>query len=76
MKTLGSSAWSCIRTRSPRIAPPLNGDVGSTHSTPTSRIAADAPAGTNRSSDVAIIRSVSVDLPAPGAPVMPMENAR
>ena len=35
MKTVGSSACWFMRTRSPRIAPPLNGDVGSTASTPT-----------------------------------------
>ena len=30
MNTSGSSAWRCMRMRSPRIAPPENGDVGST----------------------------------------------
>ena len=35
MNTPSSVAWSCIRTRSPSSAPPLNGDVGSTASTPT-----------------------------------------
>ena len=35
MNTPGSVAWSCIRTRSPSSAPPLNGEVGSTASTPT-----------------------------------------
>ena len=28
MKTPGSVAWSCMRTRSPRMAPPLKGDGG------------------------------------------------
>ena len=36
MNTPGSVAWSCIRTRSPRIAPPVNGDDGSMASTATS----------------------------------------
>ena len=35
MKTPGSVACSCIRTRSPSSAPPENGDDGSTASTPT-----------------------------------------
>ena len=35
MKTPGSVAWSCMRTRSPRIAPPENGDDGSTARTAT-----------------------------------------
>ena len=40
MNTPGSVAWSCMRTRSPRIAPPLNGLVGSTASTPTVEVVA------------------------------------
>ena len=36
MNTPASVAWSCMRTRSPRIAPPVNGDDGSTASTATS----------------------------------------
>ena len=44
MKTSASSTWPCMRTRSPRIAPPVNGLVGSTASTPTGRaVPADAP---------------------------------
>src|SRR5207253_903201 len=35
MNTPGSVACSCIRKRSPRRAPPVNGDVGSTASTET-----------------------------------------
>ena len=35
MKTVGSSACWLMRTRSPRIAPPLKGDVGSTARTAT-----------------------------------------
>jgi hypothetical protein len=44
------------------MAPPENGLVGSTASTPTSRSSARSRV-TNA--------SVSVDFPAPGAPVMP-----
>ena len=35
MKTPGSSACCCMRMRSPRMAPPVNGEVGSTATTPT-----------------------------------------
>ena len=35
MKTSGSAKCACMRTRSPRIAPPVNGLVGSTAMTPT-----------------------------------------
>jgi hypothetical protein len=62
MKTSGSDAWACIRMRSPRMAPPLKGLVGSTASTPTVRPSARSRATT---------RSVRVDFPAPGDPVMP-----
>ena len=62
MKTPGSVAWSCIRTRSPRMAPPLKGEVGSTARTATSWSWA-------RRYPISVL--VSVDLPAPGAPVMP-----
>src|SRR5215831_12923770 len=55
-----------MRTRSPRIAPPLNGLVGSTASTPTS-----PPVARSRPTSW----SVSVDFPAPGAPVMPIDHA-
>ena len=62
MNTPGSSVWACIRIRSPRTAPPVNGLVGSTATTPTVapvfRIAA-------------VSRSTSVLFPAPGGPVMP-----
>ena len=62
MKTPPSNAWSCMRTRSPRMAPPVNGDDGSTASTATS----------DPSTRRALMRwVVSVDFPAPGAPVMP-----
>src|SRR4051812_28107151 len=62
MKTPGSVAWSCIRTRSPSSAPPLNGEDGSTASTPTRW-----PARLS-----SLTRAlVAVDLPTPGDPVMP-----
>ena len=35
MKTSPSVAWSCIRTRSPSSAPPVNGEDESTARTPT-----------------------------------------
>ncbi len=35
MNTPGSRAWACMRMRSPRIAPPLKGEVGSTATIPT-----------------------------------------
>ncbi len=57
-----------MRTRSPRMAPPLKGDVGSTASTATCGTAS-APGQPPRTS---LMRpSVSVDFPAPGAPVSP-----
>ena len=62
MNTPGSVAWSCIRTRSPRIAPPVNGDDGSIASTATSM-------SSDRRWPISAL--VSVLLPAPGAPVMP-----
>ena len=62
MNTPGSVAWSCMRTRSPRIAPPLNGEDGSMASTATSR---------SSERMWPIVTLVSVDLPAPGAPVSP-----
>ena len=37
MNTPASPACACMRTRSPRIAPPVNGLVGSTATTPTVR---------------------------------------
>ena len=37
MNTPASRAWSCMRTRSPRMAPPVNGDDGSMASTATAR---------------------------------------
>ena len=67
MNTPGSSATSSIRMRSPRSAPPVNGDVGSTAITPT-----ESPAERY----AAAMRAVSVLLPAPGGPVMPMRRPR
>src|SRR4051794_25818942 len=67
MNTPASPAWACMRTRSPRSAPPVNGLVGSIAITPTVRPEA-------LSSDV--IRSTSVLFPAPGGPVTPTRYAR
>ena len=67
MKTPASPACDCIRTRSPRIAPPVNGLVGSTATMPTVRPEA-------RRATVSL--STSVLLPAPGGPVTPIRNAR
>ena len=61
-----SPAWACIRIRSPRIAPPLKGLVGSTASTPTVRPS---------SRQTAVKRSARVLLPTPGAPVSPTTRA-
>jgi predicted aconitase with swiveling domain len=67
MNTSGSEAYDCIRTRSPRRAPPVIGDDGSTATTATARPAVrSAP----------IIVATSVDLPAPGGPVIPTRWAR
>src|SRR3954468_15809892 len=62
MYTPRSVVCSCIRTRSPRIAPPVNGLDGSTASTPTRR----PPARNCRTSSLVV-----VDLPTPGEPVSP-----
>ncbi len=66
-KTPGSSAWRCIRIRSPRIAPPVKGEVGSTARTPT-------VFSFFRKEEIRA--STRVLLPAPGAPVIPMTWAR
>src|SRR6266699_3555052 len=55
-----------MRTRSPSSAPPVNGDVGSTASTPTRRSSARYA----RTSAL-----VTVDLPTPGEPVSPTTRA-
>jgi len=63
--TLGlpsGAAKSSIRIRSPRIAPPVSGDEGSTAST-----AGECPAATRSPTR----RPTSVDFPEPGAPVIP-----
>ena len=57
-----SPAMPSMRTRSPRMAPPLSGDDGSTASTAGVR---------PRSGKSRVSWPVSVDFPAPGAPVMP-----
>jgi hypothetical protein len=62
MNTPASAACAFMRTRSPRIAPPVKGLDGSTAMMPTVRPA-------RRISIVS--RSTSVLLPEPGAPVMP-----
>src|SRR3990167_5462366 len=62
MNTPGSSAWDCMRMRSPSTAPPVNGLDGPTAPTPTV-----APSARRR----AVSRSTTVDLPAPGGPVTP-----
>ena len=90
MKTVGSVAWSCMRTRSPRMAPPVNGEEGSTARTATWSTGSDGasaraggacgsasgppgwPSTAGQPARAAVMsRSVSVDLPAPGAPVSP-----
>src|SRR5712691_5106130 len=62
MNTPSSAAWPCMRIRSPRIAPPLKGEVGSTATMPTL-----FPWRRRW----AVRRSTSVDLPEPGGPVTP-----
>ena len=63
MYTPASVACSCIRTRSPSSAPPVNGDDGSTASTATR-----LPRARNARTSAL----VTVDFPAPGAPVKPI----
>ena len=67
MNTPGSVAWSCMRTRSPRIAPPVNGDDGSIASTATSIVERSQVADQSRWS--------GCSCPTPGAPVMPTSIA-
>src|SRR5213594_2351607 len=67
MKTFGSRVWACIRMRSPRTAPPVNGLEGS-----TAMMATRSPSARRR----VVSLSTSVDLPAPGGPVMPSTWAR
>src|SRR5690242_13139811 len=66
MKTCGSRLADSMRMRSPSSAPPVNGLVGSTATTPT-----ESPWA--RYSWIS--RSVSVLFPAPGGPVMPTRRA-
>ena len=68
MKTPGSVACSCIRTRSPSSAPPENGEDGSTASTPT-RLPGRAQRRDQRG------RRWST-CPTPGEPVSPTTCAR
>ena len=62
MNTPASSAWACMRMRSPSTAPPVNGLDGSTATMPTV-----APSARRW----AVSRSTTVDFPAPGGPVTP-----
>ena len=62
MKTPGSRKCSVSRMRSPSSAPCVNGELGSMERTATVRSAS------RRRLTIALI---SVDLPAPGAPVIP-----
>ena len=66
MKTPGSRKCSVRRIRSPSSAPCVKGEDGSIESTATSRSAARRNL---------INAPMSVDLPAPGAPVRPMTAA-
>ena len=61
-KTSRSAACSIIRIRSPRMAPRVYGELGSTARTPT-RLPR------RRHSPMSAL--TSVDLPLPGGPVMP-----
>ena len=63
MKTPSSTAWSCMRRRSPRIAPPVKGLDGSIAITPTF-----LPSALN--CEMSLLTKVL--LPAPGLPVIPM----
>src|SRR5690606_37605562 len=67
MNTPGSSVASPMRMRSPSSAPPVNGELGSTATTPTV---------SPRARSAVISAETSVDFPAPGGPVMPMRRAR
>ena len=62
MKTPGSRKWSTSRMRSPSSAPCVNGEDGSIDRTATVRSAARR---------FFTSWPMSVDLPAPGAPVTP-----
>ena len=63
IKTPSSVAWRCIRIRSPKIAPPVKGLVGSTATMPTLF---------SSFRKMSTILSAMVDLPEPGGPVIPM----
>ena len=65
--TASSPACSCMRMRSPRMAPPENGLEGSTATTPTLR---------PRPRSSAMSAPTRVDLPDPVAPVTPITSAR
>jgi hypothetical protein len=61
-----SPTVEAIRIRSPRTAPPVYGEAGSTATTPTV---------SPRSRSASASLSTSVDLPAPGDPVTPITSA-
>ena len=67
MKTPGSPLSARMRTRSPKIAPPVKGLVGS-----IATIATRSPAARRCWAKTV----TNVDLPVPGAPVTPMMWAR
>src|SRR5947199_9672548 len=67
MKTPGSTPVSAMRIRSPRTAPPVYGDVGSTATTPTFL---------SRPRRVRTRRLMRELLPTPGGPVNPTTWAR
>ena len=66
MKAAGSAASRAMRVLSPRIEPPVRAELGSTASTATRcpRSVSQVPSA-----------SMVVDLPTPGAPVMPTRTA-
>ncbi len=66
MKAFGSWPSRAMRVLSPRIEPPVRVDEGSTASTATL-----CPASVRYVPSASIV----VDLPAPGAPVMPSRTA-
>jgi len=66
MKTPSSRKWRCMRIRSPKMAPPVKGLVGSMASTPTV-----LPSLRNLDTT----QSTRVDLPTPGEPVNPITYA-
>ena len=66
INTFSSVAWRCIRSLSPKIAPPEKGLVGSTAMTATFM---------SSLRNWVINASIRVDLPTPGDPVIPIIKA-